>query len=137
MSKRILWIEDEYYKFNYLSNGMKDKGIEVTPAIKEEEWNKWLRKKAGYFDIVILDIMLPKGIKFEDEKSEIWRKRGEKLLVEMKKKWPNIPVIIFTAKPALINEDRLKSLGADDYIEKPVLMREFEEIIYKYLGMEE
>ena len=137
MRKRILWIEDEMYKIGDLVDGLRAEDIEVINAVTEEEWREEPKREAGYFDVVILDIRLPRGGRVVDEKPEDWMRRGEKLLVDIKQRWPNTPVVVFTALPADEHEDRIRELGADDYIEKPVQVRKFEEVIFKWLGIEE
>lgn len=138
MRKRILWIEDEIYKIGDLVDGFRVReDIEVIEADTEDEWRRELSSKAGYFDLVILDIRLPRGGRIVDENPEHWTRRGKKLLVDLKQRWPDTPVVVFTALPADEHEDRIRALGADDYIEKPVLVRKFEEVIFRRLGIEE
>ena len=61
MKKRILWIDDEMYKIRDLADGLREEGISVIEAVTESEWIKQLNKRDGFFKLVVLDIMLPKG----------------------------------------------------------------------------
>ena len=131
MKKRILWIEDEIYRIDHLVDVLEENNLEVITASVEGEWEKQLRKTNSKIDLVILDIMLPKTDSSNNEKPSAWRKRGELLLARIRKNWPDVPVIIFTAKPADENADRLKSIGAIEYIEKPVTVRKFEQTVLK------
>lgn len=63
------------------------------------------------YDVLLLDLMLPDG-------------NGLSLLKVVKKNWPEMGVVIISAKNAL--DDRLKGLelGADDYLPKPFHLAE-------------
>ena len=136
MKRRILWIEDEMYLIGNLADGLREENVEVISATTEKEWKKELNRKAGYFDLVILDIMLPQGSGVLDERQRDWRRKGETLLTGIKDQWPKTPVVVFTILLADDHEDRIKALGADEYLQKPVLVREFEEVIFKWLGIQ-
>lgn len=62
-------------------------------------------------DLLILDLGLPKLT-------------GESVLVEAKKLYPNLPVIILTAKNHTTDVVKGFELGADDYISKPFELEE-------------
>ncbi len=69
-------------------------------------------KLHGYqYDVLVLDIMLPDG-------------NGLELLEVVKQNWPQMGVVIISAKNAL--DDKLKGLdlGADDYLPKPFHLAE-------------
>jgi len=66
---------------------------------------------AFQYDLLLLDLMLPDG-------------DGLSLLKEVKDHWPDMGVVIISAKNAL--DDKLKGLelGADDYLPKPFHLAE-------------
>jgi DNA-binding response OmpR family regulator len=66
---------------------------------------------SGIYDLVILDLMLPK-------------KNGYEVLAEIRREGQTVPVIILSAKNEL--EDKLLgfSAGADDYVTKPFEIKE-------------
>ena len=66
---------------------------------------------AFQYDVLLLDLMLPDG-------------NGMDLLQEVRANWPDLGVIIISAKNAL--DDKLKGLklGADDYLPKPFHLAE-------------
>ncbi len=64
-------------------------------------------------DIVILDVMLP-------------NKDGFEVLREIRKRLPQLPVIMLTAKAEDIDKVLGLELGADDYVAKPFSVRELE-----------
>jgi two-component system cell cycle response regulator DivK len=134
MKKRILWIEDEIYRIDHLVDVLEENNLEVTTASVESEWEAQLKKPDSYFDLVILDIMLPRSESANNENPSAWRRRGELLLAIIRKNWPGVPVIIFTAKPADENAERLKEIGAVEYIEKPVTVQKFEKAVLQAIN---
>jgi DNA-binding response OmpR family regulator len=62
-------------------------------------------------DLVILDLGLP-------------NMTGEEVCLEIRKKYPKLPVIIFTAKDSVSDIVAGLNLGADDYITKPFIPEE-------------
>lgn len=63
-------------------------------------------------DLVILDLQLPDMT-------------GETVCLELKKKFPNLPIIMLTAKTSTTAKIHGLNLGADDYITKPFDPDEF------------
>lgn len=63
------------------------------------------------YDIVALDLMLPDG-------------NGLDLLQIIKKNWPELCVLIISAKNSLDDKIKGLNLGADDYLSKPFHMAE-------------
>ncbi len=106
---KILVVEDEFPIVDLISISLSNEGYEVDYALDGEKGANLI--ETGKYDLVLLDIMLPKFNGYE--------------LLEYAKTM-EIPVIFITAKGQL--KDRVKglSLGADDYIVKPF---EIEELI--------
>jgi len=99
---KILIAEDEVSIANLISNVLKETGYETVWAADGKKAADVLEKE--YFDLVLLDIMLPLIDGYE--------------VLEYCKSL-DVPVIFLTAKGTL--EDRVKGLraGAEDYIVKP------------------
>ncbi len=106
---KILIVEDEYGLADAISEILKNENF--TPTIVTDGEEGEYEALSGVYDLIILDVMLPKKNGFEILKSI----RNEKI-----KK----PVIMLTAKSEI--EDKLQGLehGADDYITKPFHTRE-------------
>jgi two-component system alkaline phosphatase synthesis response regulator PhoP len=106
---RILLVEDEKNLRNIITLNLELEDYEVIAAANGEDA---LAKIEGqYFDIIILDLMLPKI-------------SGLDVLATLRIKNPNIPVIIISAKGTSM--DRITGLksGANDYLSKPFEMEE-------------
>jgi DNA-binding response OmpR family regulator len=106
---RILLVDDEQPVQKLLSYPLEKEGYEVVPALDGQEALDNFEQ--GQFDLVVLDIMLPKldGL-------EVCRRLRAK---------SSVPIIMLTAKAEEIDKVIGLELGADDYITKPFSMREF------------
>ncbi len=100
----ILIVEDERKLAASLAEGLQGEGYAASVAHSGEIGMKMLRE--GRFDLLILDLMLPKM-------------SGLSVLRELRRGGHAIPVLILTAKDSV--EDRVLGLdsGADDYLVKP------------------
>jgi DNA-binding response OmpR family regulator len=108
MKGKILIVEDEKKLSEIMSLYLKNENYDVKSAFDGEDAEEILEDNE--FDLVILDIMMPK-------------KDGWSLLRKIKST-SNTPVILTTARGD--EEDRIfgLELGADDYMVKPISMRE-------------
>jgi DNA-binding response OmpR family regulator len=106
---RILLVDDEQPVQKLLSYPLEKDGYEVVPALDgQAALNEFDRQP---FDLVVLDIMLPKV-----DGLEVCRQLRAK---------SSVPIIMLTAKAEEIDKVLGLELGADDYITKPFSMREF------------
>lgn len=101
--KRILIVDDEEQIRNILRMYLIREGYEITEAEDGEKGLQLFYEKP--FDLVILDVMLPK-------------KDGWSILREIKK-YTDIPVMMLTARDDSEDEVFGFEMGADDYITKP------------------
>jgi two-component system, OmpR family, response regulator len=108
-STRILLVDDEESVQTLLSYPLRKDGYHVTSAVDGPEALERFRESR--FDLVILDLMLPKldGV----EVCRQLRKRSQ------------VPIIMLTAKGSETDKVAGLEVGADDYITKPFSMREF------------
>lgn len=106
---RILVVEDEQKVANFLRRGLEQEGYAVDVSHDGEE-GEYLAENFDY-DLVILDVMLPK-------------RSGLEILRRLRESKPNLPILILTAKGTV--EDRVAGLnrGADDYLVKPFAFAE-------------
>src|SRR3989338_7145644 len=103
---KVLIVEDEEKLACAINRGLKQEGYAAECIYDGEEAQVLLESQREDFDLVILDVMLPK-------------KDGITLIKELRRKNINIPVIMLTARDA--SEDKIHGLdsGADDYLVKP------------------
>jgi DNA-binding response OmpR family regulator len=108
-SPRILVVDDEQPVQQLLDRTLRSEGYDVVPALDGEQALDEIRKQA--FDLVMLDVMLPKLDGFEVCR----RVRAQS----------SVPIIMLTAKAEEVADRVLGlELGADDYIIKTCSMRE-------------
>ena len=105
----ILVVEDEKKVAGFLKKGLQEESYTVDMAYDGEE--ALLFAAMNYYDLIILDIMLPK-------------KDGMEVLKTLRAQGFSTPVLMLTAKDAL--QDKVQGLdsGADDYLTKPFAFAE-------------
>jgi DNA-binding response OmpR family regulator len=106
---RILLADDEQSIQTLLSFPLRKDGYEVTTATDGRE--ALARFAEGPFDLVVLDVMMPRM----DGLETCRRLRARS----------TVPIIMLTAKTEEIDKVLGLELGADDYITKPFSLREF------------
>jgi len=108
-ASRILLVDDEPAVQTLLAYPLRKDGYEVVSATDGRQALD--RFAEGRFDLVVLDIMLPKidGI-------EVCRRIRTR---------SQVPIIMLTAKDDEIDKVVGLEMGADDYITKPFSVREF------------
>ena len=101
---RILVVEDERAIADFLARALGAEGFSVDRATDGEQGERMAL--TGDFDLVLLDLMLPK-------------RGGLEVLASIRARRPEVPVILLTALGQ--QEDVVEGLdrGADDYITKP------------------
>ena len=103
MAKRILIVDDEPLIVKGLKYSLESDGYETDSAADgEEAVNKFF---AGQYDLVLLDVMLPKI-----EGMEVCQRIRER---------SNVPIIMLTAKGDDMDKILGLEYGADDYMTKP------------------
>ena len=106
---RILLVDDEQSIQALLSYPLRKEGYEVVQATDGRQALE--RFDEQQFDLVVLDLMLPKV-----DGLEVCRQLRTR---------SSVPIIMLTAKSEEIDKVVGLELGADDYITKPFSMREF------------
>ena len=106
---RILIVEDEKKVAGFIKKGLEEETYAVDVACDGEEGLHL--GSEGQYDLIILDIMLPKL-------------NGLEILSTLRTQGNDIPILLLTAKDAV--DDRVTGLnkGADDYLTKPFAFSE-------------
>ncbi len=106
MSKKILLVEDEPFLSGMYQTKLKLEGFDVVAVLDGEQALEKI--KGGKFDLVLLDIMMPKLNGFEVLKSI----RKEKGVIS------KVPVLMLTNLGQKSDVEQGLLLGANDYIVK-------------------
>ena len=107
--ERILIIEDEKSILLALEDNLKLEGYEVSSALDGEQGLSMAREQE--YDLIILDIMLPK-------------KDGFEVCKALRQDGIATPILMLTAKSQEVDKVLGLELGADDYVTKPFSPRE-------------
>jgi two-component system response regulator RegX3 len=108
VTPRVLLADDEPDILAPVAYALRAEGFEVE-AVEDGE-QAFDAARAGGFDVVVLDIMMPKL-----SGTEVCRRlRAESI----------VPIIMLTAKDAEVDRVLGLELGADDYVTKPFSTRE-------------
>lgn len=108
---RILVVEDERKVAGFIRQGLEEEGHAVEVA-GDGAAALDLLLDAPPYDLVVLDVMLPK----RDGLDVLKRLRGRGLTT---------PVLVLTARDAVADKVAGLDLGADDYLTKPFAFEEF------------
>ena len=101
---RLLVVDDEEALRTVLSSELTSEGYDVQAAADGQEAISELEK--GTFDLVLLDIKMP-------------RMNGFEVLKYVKEKHPKTKVVMLTGFADLKNALESKKLGAEDFVSKP------------------
>lgn len=101
---RVLVVEDERDLNNIITKYLKKSNFNVDNVFDGEEALDYLN--SAEYDLVILDVMMPKI-------------NGYEVLKTMRKENNDTPVLMLTAKDGIDDKVKGLDLGADDYLIKP------------------
>ena len=101
---RLLLVEDSVSLSDSLKTILEKENYEVQCVYDGEEGLMYAQ--SGIYDLIILDVMMPK-------------KNGFEVLQELRNKKITTPIIMLTALSQELNKVQGLDLGADDYLPKP------------------
>jgi two-component system OmpR family response regulator len=102
---KLLLVEDDARLAAALARGLTAEGFTVEVAADGDD-GLWLAREGG-FDLVVLDLMLP-------------RRNGFKVCADLRAAGVWTPILVLTAKEGEFDEAEALDTGADDYLTKPV-----------------
>ena len=117
-TSRILVVEDDAEMRSLLTDELLDEGYEVLQAVDGEDAASRLVQER--FDLVITDVVMP-------------RSGGLDLLSNVRKVYPNMPVILITAFGDWSSLVKAYEEGAFNYICKPFKIAELKDSVRKAL----
>ena len=104
MAEKVLLVDDEGDFLDTLSERMRDRGMSVSTTTSAEEALK--KVDAESYDAIVLDLMMPEM-------------DGLELLKAIKRKKPELQVILLTGYATVGKGIEAMKLGAVDFLEKP------------------
>jgi PAS domain S-box-containing protein len=121
--ERILFVDDEELIVGIGHQMLERLGYKVESTKSPVDALELFRSRPDQFDLVITDMTMPKMT-------------GDKLVKEILKIQPDIPIILCTGFSEKIDEKKARAIGVADYIEKPLDMRDYAMKVRKVLDME-
>ncbi|MEM9804361.1 MAG: response regulator [Cyanobacteria bacterium P01_D01_bin.56] len=115
----ILIVEDEVRIATFIAKGLQKTGYLTHVAADGYQALEVASKEA--FDLVLLDLGLP-GL------------GGWAVLRELRTEFPELPIIIVTARSGLEERHQSVTLGANDFIAKPFRFKDLLTCIESYVG---
>jgi DNA-binding response OmpR family regulator len=106
---RILLAEDERKVADIIVRGLKAERYAVD--VCHDGQSAWESADAYHYDLVILDLMLP-------------RLSGTEILQKVRRKNQLVPILILTARDGMADKIKNFETGADDYLTKPFAFAE-------------
>lgn len=101
---KLLVVEDDIKIAGAVARGLEAEGLTVEVAHDGDD-GLW-RASEGSYDLIILDVMLPK-------------RNGFKLCDDLRSRGDWTPILMLTAKDGELDQVEALETGADDYLTKP------------------
>ncbi len=113
--KKILIAEDDHSNYYFLFEALKDTGVEILWARDGEETLAMFREEPD-LNLVLMDINMPV-------------KNGYECTRVIKEERPDLPVVAQTAYAMSGEREISRDAGCDDYLSKPIKVKELLEVI--------
>lgn len=117
--KRVLVAEDDPEVRDVIVCALVDAGAEVACAAHGAE--AFAKLQSSTFDALVLDMVMP-GM------------GGAAVMTEMRRSRLNVPVIVVSGYVGMLDEERLKELGAVHVLKKPFQMEDLREAVFSAVG---
>jgi DNA-binding response OmpR family regulator len=102
--RRVLVIEDDHDLARAIADLLSDEGFSVEQRHDGE--SGYLEARDGGYDVIVLDIMLPK-------------RNGFSVCLDLRNAGVHTPLLMLTAKDGELDEVEGLEVGADDFLRKP------------------
>ncbi len=120
LASRIMYIEDNVSNLTLVERILEGyAGIELIPAMQATIGLELAREHRP--DLIVLDLHLPDM-------------PGTEVLERLKAEHPAVPVVVLTADAREGQEERVRELGAADYLTKPLDVHRFVDVLAAHLN---
>ena len=120
-TESILFVDDEESITNMTGKMLERLGYQVETQLNPVEALELFKAESDTFNLVITDMAMP-------------QMTGVNLAEKLKEIRPDIPVVLCTGHSAIIEEEKVKQLGIDGLVMKPVSKLEIAKAIRNVLG---
>lgn len=118
--EHVFFVDDEDAILNLARLVLEPLGYQVTTHSSSIEALEDFRVNSGIFDIVITDLAMPKMT-------------GDKLVVELIKIRPDIPIMLCTGFSESMSEEKALSIGIKSFLLKPIALKDLTQKIRSLL----
>jgi len=118
--KTVLIVEDEYSNYLYLNKVLVQKNIRTIWA-KDGMEAVSMVENGTKIDLILMDINMPKL-------------NGIEALRQIKANYPNLKIIAQTAYARYEDETRIRDMGFDGFIGKPIKLKALNELIERFFS---
>jgi signal transduction histidine kinase/CheY-like chemotaxis protein len=119
----ILFVDDEEFLVDLGQQMLKRLGYEVTACSDPVDALTLFRENPKSFGLVITDLAMPKM-------------SGEQLVLELVAIRPEIPIILCTGFSQLMTREKMRQIGVNEFLRKPLVIRDLAEAIARVLKTE-
>ena len=119
VEKKVLLVDDDRDILAAMEAAMSDLGVKILAAVDGNQAVEMAERHGP--DVVVLDLMLPK-------------RSGLLVMEKLRKQAKRPKVVMITGNPGTRHKIFAKSLGVDEYINKPFRMEKLIEAVKKLLG---
>ena len=119
-TEHILLVDDEKAVIEMEQDMLERLGYKVTSRSSSLEALEAFRAAPDKFDLVITDMQMP-------------NMSGDKLVVELTKIRPDIPILLSTGFSETMSEEKAASLGINGFLLKPIVMKDLSHKIREVL----
>jgi CheY-like chemotaxis protein len=117
---RILFVDDEDSLVDIVDKMLKHLGYDVVAKNSSIDALNCLKSEPCKYDLIIIDHVMPELT-------------GTEFALEAMRLQPRVPVILFTGFSDMIPKDKIKDLGIQEVVPKPIILSDLTKIINKYL----
>jgi len=117
--RKILIAEDDHSNYYFLYEALRDTGVQILWSKDGEETLSMFRENSD-LDLVLMDINMPQI-------------NGYQCTKVIKKERPELPVVAQTAYAMSGEREFSKEAGCDDYLSKPIKVKELLETLSSFL----
>lgn len=113
---------------------LEQHGVDILPFKHVKDVLPFLEGGSRKLDLLLLDILIPPLTYYSLEETNQGTDTGLRLLRDIRKFSPKLPVVIMSVKPPVELGGSIEELGVDGYLYKPVLGVDILEEIERVLG---
>jgi len=118
-AKTVLVVDDDPNILSAFQDFFRKEGCSIISSSSAESAMELLKQHS--VDLIITDIRLKE-------------QSGLTFLLEVKRVWRGLPVIVMTGYPEVITENDVKHYGADFFFQKPLNLEKFRDAVRKCLN---